>query len=103
MKKVLPVLILFSASILIAQKSNSYFSQFKNNLFSKNFKPLFTISAPLLRTEYNFKLSTPERKPIFCRMEDKLCNKFNIWLQLRAGSDEEYRKMAFPKYIINRE
>lgn len=29
----------------------------------------------------------------FCRMEDKLHARFNVWIKLRAGSDEIYRKM----------
>jgi hypothetical protein len=103
MKKVLMVFIILSASIASAQKADPSFLQFKNNYFGKNFKPVFALSAPvvLIRTEYNFKISSPQRKPMFCRMEDKLCNKFNIWLQLRAGSDQDYRKLAFPQEVHN--
>ena len=29
----------------------------------------------------------------FCVMEDKVYSKLNVWIKLRAGSDEIYRKM----------
>ena len=29
----------------------------------------------------------------FCVMEDKVYSKLNIWIKLRAGSDEIYRKI----------
>ncbi len=29
----------------------------------------------------------------FCVMEDKVYGKLNVWIKLRAGSDESYRKM----------
>lgn len=99
MKKVCIFFIMISASIVSAQKTDPFFVQSKNYSFNRNFKTVFVSVAPSLlkRTEYNFKISAPERKPVFCRMEDKLCNKFNVWLQLRAGSDLEYRKLAFPE------
>ncbi len=30
---------------------------------------------------------------IFCRMEEQLWHKFNVWIKIRAGSDEMYRKL----------
>ena len=98
MKKIFLFFIVFLASRVFAQADPS-FLHFKNNHLNTNYKPLFALSAPsiLVRTEYNFKLSSPIKKPVFCRMEDKLCNKFNVWLQLRAGSDQDYRKLAFPE------
>ena len=30
---------------------------------------------------------------VFCRMEDKLYKRFSVWIKIRAGSDDEYRKM----------
>jgi hypothetical protein len=29
----------------------------------------------------------------FCVMEDRVYSKLNVWIKLRAGSDEIYRKM----------
>jgi hypothetical protein len=38
-------------------------------------------------------LSFQKRKlPFFCNMEEKLHKRFNIWIVLRAGSEEQYRK-----------
>jgi hypothetical protein len=101
MKKVLILFSLLSASIIFAQKADLSFLQFRLSPLNNNFKPVFTLSSPaaLVRTECNFAISGQQRKPMFCRMEDKLCNKFNVWLQLRAGSDQDYRKMAFPQEV----
>src|SRR3954468_6998039 len=33
------------------------------------------------------------KKPMFCRMEDNLCKRFNVWIVMRAGSDEDYKKL----------
>ncbi len=33
------------------------------------------------------------RKPMFCRMEDKLYKRCNVWILFRAGSDESYRQL----------
>ena len=33
------------------------------------------------------------KKPMFCRMEDNLHKRFNIWIVMRAGSDDEYKKL----------
>jgi hypothetical protein len=30
----------------------------------------------------------------FCKLENKLHARFNIWIKLRAGDDESYRKMT---------
>lgn len=37
------------------------------------------------------------KKPMFCRMEDDLHKRFNVWIVLRAGSDEEYKKLIEEK------
>ena len=34
--------------------------------------------------------------PIFCAMECKVSKYTNIWIKLRAGDDESYRKMIKP-------
>jgi hypothetical protein len=41
----------------------------------------------------NLKIQPFTHEAFFCRMEDKLHARFNVWLTLRAGSDESYRKM----------
>lgn len=35
----------------------------------------------------------PQKLPVFCRIEAKFRNKFNVFLKIRAGNDEDYRKM----------
>lgn len=37
------------------------------------------------------------KKPMFCRMEDNLHKRFNVWIVMRAGSDEEYKKLIEEK------
>ncbi len=39
----------------------------------------------------------PAKKPMFCRMEDNLHKRFNVWIVMRAGSDEEYKKLIDEK------
>jgi hypothetical protein len=41
----------------------------------------------------NLKIQPFKHEAFFCRMEDKLHARFNVWLTLRAGSDESYRQM----------
>ncbi len=38
-----------------------------------------------------------DKKPVFCKMEDRLHKRFNVWVLLRAGSDEDYRKLISSK------
>ncbi|MBK7666801.1 MAG: hypothetical protein IPJ32_05265 [Sphingobacteriaceae bacterium] len=45
---------------------------------------------------YSFLKQTQSvKKPMFCRMEDNLHKRFNIWIVMRAGSDEEYKKLIY--------
>lgn len=76
---------------------------FKPDFF--NIDPLFNKEIPLLfltgqQPKFTIKpiysISTvmqTNQKPVFCKMEDKLNKRFNVWILLRAGSDEEYRKL----------
>lgn len=90
-------------NLMFSQKTDPSFPQFKSNSFNTNFKLAFSASTKtIIRTNNNFALQHPERKPMFCRMEDKLHDKFKVWLQLRAGSDQDYRKLAFPEKIDKR-
>lgn len=38
--------------------------------------------------------NAPEKLPFFCSMENKFSKKFNLFLVLRAGNDEQYRKLT---------
>ncbi len=31
---------------------------------------------------------------LFCRMENKVHKQLNVWVKLRAGNDEDYRKLC---------
>lgn len=33
------------------------------------------------------------KKPVFCRMEDQIFKRCNVWILFRAGSDEQYRDL----------
>ena len=100
MKKVLVFALVFTAGLVFSQNTVASFSRFKNNFINKSVKPVFSLSdMAIAKTGCNFALQYPPRKPMFCRMEDKLHSKFNVWLQLRAGSDLEYRKLAFPESV----
>lgn len=65
-------------------------SQLPCNAFSQNklyFNPSLIIS----------------KQPIFCRMEDKLHQRFNVWIKLRTGSDEYYRSLiTLPRETSNK-
>lgn len=104
MKKVLVFFIALLSGTVSAQQTGTSFLLFNNNYCGNNFKPVFALSgsSTLSRTENNFKLLSPQKKPVFCRMEDELCNTFNVCLQLRAGSDQDYRNLAFPEKIDKR-
>jgi hypothetical protein len=87
-----------------SQKNNPGFTAFKNNYFGRSFEPVFNFSNKtyLTKKDRTFEIIAPSlfhKKPIFCRMEDKFCDRFNVWLQLRAGSDNDYRRLAFPENI----
>lgn len=50
------------------------------NLQSQTFIPIFERSV--------------HYTAFFCKMENKLHNKFNVWIKLRAGSDDEYQRLT---------
>ncbi|HTA61091.1 MAG TPA: hypothetical protein VK835_01490 [Bacteroidia bacterium] len=75
--------------------------------FSISLKAQSNLAKPLfLKTNSSSFLSLPEKEnnismflpsikhtAFFCVMEDKVYSKLNVWIKLRAGSDEIYRKM----------
>ena len=63
-------------------KKEKPFSFFSN--FPKQFEP-----KPIC---YLVTVKQTNKKPMFCKMEDKLHKRFNVWILLRAGNDMEYRK-----------
>lgn len=102
--------ILFFAWMMLGI-SNSYsqtidpcFADFKKYSFHQRFEPVFKVSGTAFITKKNisFKLNSTGRKPMFCRMEDNISSRYNFIFQLRTGSDENYRSLAFPKKVEKR-
>ena len=71
---------------LLECKSDILNGKEKPILFFSNFK---YHSAPI---DFSFKQSH-SKLPLFCKMEDDLHKRFNIWIVLRAGSDADYKKL----------
>lgn len=44
------------------------------------------------------KVGPEKHVAFFCKMEDKLYSKLNVWIKFRAGSDDIYRSMIAPAY-----
>jgi hypothetical protein len=63
-----------------------------NNKLSQANSSSFLLSS---EKENNISMFLPSIKhtAFFCVMEDKVYSKLNVWIKLRAGSDEIYRKM----------
>ena len=64
----------------------------------KIFSPVF--SEAIIKYNSGFQNKTPLillksdlKQAFFCKMEDKLYKRFNVWIKLRAGSDEYYRSL----------
>jgi hypothetical protein len=90
---------------IYSQTADPKFSDFKEHSFHKKFAPVFKISksAFLSKKEISFRSNNANgKKPVFCRMEDNISNRYNFIFQLRAGSDEHYRSLAFPDRVEKR-
>jgi hypothetical protein len=87
-----------------SQVSDPQFTDFKKSRFHKMFYPVFRTSGPtFIEKNLSFKPGNPVgRKPVFCQMEDHISSRYNFVLQLRAGSDEHYRSLAFPERVEKR-
>jgi hypothetical protein len=60
----------------------------------------FNTSSPLSlknpikeRNNIHLVISPLKHEAFFCKMEDKVYSKLNIWVTLRAGNDDIYRKL----------
>lgn len=60
-----------------------------NNVFLPASFILKPAAAPQLKNMLCVKTEMP-KLPFFCSMEDKFRNKFNLFLKLRAGTDDWY-------------
>ena len=60
------------------------------------FKPTFEKGLFLSQNQAKSPVFEPYKLPkgaIFCRMEASVWRKTNVWIKLRAGNDEMYRKL----------
>ena len=102
---ILILVFIFSKNNSFAQVNDPKFLLFKNNYFGKNFEPVLKPIGGTYRIQEEFSFTPPSlfapvnKKPMFCRMEDNFSKRYNVVLQFRAGTDEQYRKMAFPEEI----
>ncbi|MGZ3884259.1 MAG: hypothetical protein ACXVPQ_07895 [Bacteroidia bacterium] len=66
--------------------------------------PLFKPKPPLFIGEAPVKPLVADKLPVFakyelpkgavfCRMEEKIWHKLNVWIKLRAGNDEMYMRL----------
>lgn len=103
------VLFLFLSSFLgYSQASKRIILECKSELLKPGQHPLplnfsSTSSVKPIATYFPFYSTQSEKKPVFCRMEDNLYKRFNVWIVMRAGSDEEYKKLIEEKNKPNHE
>ncbi len=79
-----------SAQTQLKLSSDNYFPKKEDPIlfFSLTQQPIF------IKQDYSFSRSVDMiKRPMFCKMEDKLHKRFNVWITLRAGTDEDYRKL----------
>ena len=69
-----------------------FLSAINTKLFTAN-QPAFFLSSVNEQRDIHMMLSPLTHVAFFCKMEDKVYTKLNVWIKLRAGSDEIYRKM----------
>ena len=63
-------------------------------LNSFNNKPFLPLSKPVKeKNDIHIVISPIKHEAFFCKMEDKVYSKLNIWITLRAGNDDIYRKL----------
>lgn len=99
------VLVFLYKANSFAQTRDPKFTSFQNYYLAKQFEFKFYYNRPtaLAIKSSSFTLQTPNlKKPIFCRMEDNISDRYNFIFQIRAGSDEHYRSLAFPERVEKR-
>jgi hypothetical protein len=94
--------LIFFGSRIYSQTMDPSFEDFKKYKCPKELEPKFSVVGPAFITTKNisFRLNNfSGKKPVFCRMEDNISSRHNFIFQLRAGTDDQYRKLAFPKKV----
>ena len=61
-------------------------------LCKSNYPSALHLNAP--QATFSLKLQPITHRAFFCRMEDKVYARLNVWVKLRAGNDEIYRNMT---------
>lgn len=69
-----------------------FLNSFNNKLSQAN-SSAFLVSPKKEDNSISMFLPSIKHTAFFCVMEDKVYSKLNVWIKLRAGSDEIYRKM----------
>jgi len=80
-----------------AQKIKFNFPTFKSQLHPKE---IFFSSGDRHFIQSNFSFSkefNSKIRPMFCKMEDNLHKRFNVWIVFRAGTDDGYRRLIADK------
>jgi len=63
-------------------------------LTSFNNKPFLSLYNPVKeKNDIHLVVSPIKHEAFFCKMEDRVYSKLNIWITLRAGNDDIYRKL----------
>ncbi|HWY10421.1 MAG TPA: hypothetical protein VN026_03795 [Bacteroidia bacterium] len=94
------LLLLSFGSKSFAQQSSLKLLDCKSDVLTGKEKPILffsTFQYHSVQTDFSLKQLNTARRPMFCRMEDDLHKRFNVWIVLRAGSDADYKKLIEPQ------
>ncbi len=88
--------LLFLSNISFAQTIKFDFPDFKMKPAVKKGYSFSDVHS--IQTNYSFsKIFLGTKRPLFCKMEDNLHKRFNVWIVFRAGLDENYRRLIDTK------
>ncbi len=95
-------LLILSCSFGYSQTSRTIFFECKSEILKpgRQYQRLNFSSTPqsiAIANNSFLKQAQPVKKPMFCRMEDNLHKRFNVWIVMRAGSDDEHKKLIEEK------
>ena len=83
------------ASFLNAQSTLFHLKQQGSTFEAIPIKSIMRILAQEVKMPISLKYNPP-KLPFFCSMEDKFRAKHRVFLKIRTGNDEDYRKMIKP-------
>ena len=85
----------FSVISCYSQKTERNPLHFSTTVFSGN-KTQLVFAAPFMFSQRQKPFTIafkPQKLPVFCQLEVDLHSHFNVWMVLRAGNDEDYKKL----------